>query len=106
MHKEHGGKSGYAPYEVVPINDVSVDSRTTNELTLQNMSTSYVFANIKGSKEDIYPPTINKIAQEQRKDCKLKKYFRSDLRTEDKDKNMSVKVIDVRGTCPIDGTFF
>ncbi len=58
------------------------------------MSVNHVFANVEGGEEEIYSPTINKIAQEQRRDCKLKKYFKSTLRINEKDKFHSLKVID------------
>ena len=95
--EERGGE--YGPYEVVPIPSVvntnPVESRSTNDLMYHNMSISRVFANIDSSDEDIYPPTINEIAQEQRRDRRLKKYFRSNLSTKDKDKHLSLKVYDV-----------
>ncbi len=49
----------------------------------KNMSMSRVFANVDSSEEGIYLPVINKIMQEQHKDHKLKKYFRTVINKKD-----------------------
>jgi len=58
------------------------------------MSVNHVFASVEGSEEEIYPPTINEIAQQQRRDHKLKKYLKSTLRVNENDKFHSLKIFD------------
>ncbi len=45
----------------------------------QVLTTQDVFANTKGDKNDIYPPTVTEISQAQRRDPKLKGLFKNTL---------------------------
>ena len=89
---QHGGELGFRPFTCEP--QVLNPAMSANGSTRNCMSVNHVFATVEGSEEEIYPPTINEIAQEQRRDRKLKKYFKSTLRANEKDKFHSLKVID------------
>ena len=67
----------------------SDDPNTIREATLD------IFANVEGSKQEIYPVTVEEIAQEQRKDRELKAYFKKKFPKGKKaNTKFSVKVID------------
>ncbi|MCP4749115.1 MAG: hypothetical protein GY874_23720, partial [Desulfobacteraceae bacterium] len=69
--------------------------RSTNSPALNTykhvLTKQDVFANTKGDKNDIYPPTVTEIAQTQKRDPKLKGLFKKDPKLI---KDMSLKVID------------
>ena len=91
-HLQHGGESPYQPFSIVPHS--TNPAWSVSVATSMCMSVNHVFANVEGSKEDIYPPTMNEIAQEQQRDCKLRRYVKSTMKNEDKDKFHSLKVLD------------
>ena len=84
MQEQHGGKESWAPFLVVPVPDPA-ESRSVNAISAVEDCTMHVFATVEGSKEEIYPPTINEIAQEQRLDRTLGKFFRPNPKVDNKE---------------------
>ena len=93
MQGMHGGENAWAPSSVVPVPDPA-ESRSVNAILAVEDCTLQVFTNVKGSEEEIYPPTINEIAQEQPLDHKLRKFFRPNTKVENKESFFSLRVID------------
>ena len=93
MQEEHGGEESWVPFSVVPVPDPA-GLRSVNAITAVGDCTMHVFAAIEGSEEEIYPPTINEIAQEQRLDRNLGKFFRPNTKVENKERFFSLRVID------------
>ena len=71
--------------------DVLLEPESTND-SLIDVSKD-VFATISEEEDDIYPPTVAKIASEQRKNRAYRKYFK-DKPFKGRDKKISLKVID------------
>ena len=64
--------------------------------TVDNLTNSFVnmtFTNTGEPEEGIYPATVSEIASEQRKDKKLKRYFKKHVEVDPKDRT-SIVVID------------
>jgi len=64
--------------------------------TVENLTNSFVnmiFANTGKPEDDIYPAMVSEIAAEQRKDKKLKRYFKKHVEVDPKDR-ISIMVID------------
>ena len=83
MQEKHGGKESWAPFSVVPIPDPA-ESRSVHAILAVEDCTLQVFMNVEGSEEEIYSPTINEIAEEQRLNCNLGKFFRPNTKVKNK----------------------
>ena len=92
MHK-HDGRSNGDDDQYLRCH-ASVQS-SVDDITdgFAKMSFASLFANTGEDEEDIYPVTIAEVADAQRRDSALKKYFKRDYKPEKRDK-ISLKVLD------------
>ena len=84
MQEPHGGEEKWGPLTVHSISNPR-DPYKNDESSVRTCFAN-VFANVEGSEEEIYPPTINEIVREQRRDRGLKKFFKSNPKRTNKEK--------------------
>ena len=93
--QERGGDSEVRENVPLPEADTKGTYAQSHDVFVPDITTvNDVFMSVEGSEEEIYPPTIDEIAQTQRSDRILKKYFTSTLKGKEHNKDFSVNVID------------
>ena len=85
MQGTYGGKDTWAPFLVVLVPDPAEPCSVNAILAVEDCMLQ-IFTNVEGSEEEIYLPTINEIAQEQRLDRKLGKFFRPNTKVKNKER--------------------